>query len=392
MRKLFIILVCLSAQSAAVQAQTKSVRFEWDADFSYFFDNREFAASSDGYSISETLNAAVLTPSAGISVKTSRDVNHRIRLGLDIYKNMGGGETNLSALRELTLFYDAHVAMDRARFEGLAGCFPRSYMEGEYGEAFFDDKYLFTDRNIEGVLMKYRAERFFTELGCDWMGSKGQTRHERFQIFSSGVWHASEWLDLGWAASFYHYASSIEAPGVVDNHLLNPYLRLDLSRLTGLGELSLKAGGLVSYQRNRRVDDTAYDPYGAQVDLTVRNWCFGLKSSLYTGYDQQVYFHDRDVSGAMYGTDLYFGSPFYQLGVYDRTEIWWQPEITDYLDLKLSCHLHFGNAPDGIWLGNRQVLSLVFDLEKLRRPSCISGRAGHPAARRVTSLRDFLNL
>jgi len=391
--KRVILAIALSAVSfASMQAQSKSVRFEWDADYSYFFDNREFASSSDAYSISETLNASVLTPSAGINVRTSKNVNHRLRLGLDIYKTMGGGDDNVSAMREMTLFYDAHVALENARFEGLAGCFPRSYMEGEYGEAFFDDKYVFTDRNVEGVLMKYRAESFFAELGCDWMGSKGQTRHERFQVFSAGTWNAAPWIDLGWAASFYHYASSIEAPGVVDNHLVNPYVRLDFSAPSGLKELSMKAGGLFSYQRNRRVDDLAYDPFGGQFDLTVRNWCFGIRNSLYLGYDQQVYFHDKDVSGAMYGTDLYFGSPFYQLGVYDRTELFWQPSLTTFLDMKLSCVLHFGNAPEGIWLGNRQVFSLVFDLERLRRPSCISGRVGTPGARRSHPVRDFLNL
>lgn len=375
-----------------VSAQQKAVRFEWDADYSYFFDNREFAPSSDEYAYSETVNAAVLTPSVGINVKNTKNVNHRLRLGLDLYKNMGGAEINAGAIRELTLFYDAHVSMENARFEGLAGCFPRSYMEGEYGEAFFDDKYLFTDRNLEGVLMKYRARNFFAELGCDWMGSKGETRHERFQVFSAGNWKASSWLSLGWAGSFYHYASSVVAPGVVDNHLFNPYLKLDFSDFVALKELSLKAGALVSYQRNRRVDEIAYDPYGGQFDLTLKQWSFGIVSSLYLGYDQQVYFYDRDVSGAMYGTDLYFGSPFYQLKRYSRTELFWQPQLTDYLDLKLSCLLHFGSAPDGAWLGSRQVLSLVFDLERLRRPSCVSGRTGQPSVPRPRSLRDFLNL
>lgn len=393
--KNMILVIALSLSSfigGGVHAQTKSVRFEWDVDYNYFFDNREFASSSDRFSVSETVNAAILTPFVGVDLRDSKNVNHRLRLGLDLYKNMGGGETNLSAVREMTLFYDTHVSLRKARFEGLAGCFPRSYMEGEYGEAFFDDKYVFTDRNVEGVLMKCRTSDFFAELGCDWMGRKGQTRHERFQIFSAGVWHAEPWLDLGWAGSFYHYASSIEAPGVVDNHLLNLYVRVDASNLTGLKELSLKVGGLISYQRNRRLDDKAYDPYGLQVDLTIRNWCLGIRNSLYLGYDQQIYFHDFDVSGAMYGTDLYFGSPFYQLGTYDRVELFWQPQLTDYLDLKLSCNLHFGNASDGFWLGSRQVMSLVFDIERHRRPTCVSGKVGYPAAKRITSFRDFLNL
>ena len=82
-----------------------------------------------------------------------------------------------------------------------------------------------------------------------------------------------------------------------------------------------------------------------------------------------------DDGGFKYGNDLYGGSPFYRIvpvnaagyHFYDRAEVYWQPHIADFLDLRLSIAAHF---PDGFkYAGMQQKLSLIFSLDKLLNPT-----------------------
>ena len=90
-----------------------------------------------------------------------------------------------------------------------------------------------------------------------------------------------------------------------------------------------------------------------------------------------AYYNNIDAGGNKYGNLLYRGEPFYRIfpnkgdfkkiGVYDRLEIFYQPHISDYLDLKLSLFFHFveNNLGNISFAGSRQRLSLVFNLDKL---------------------------
>ena len=60
-------------------------RFAWeyDADFRYIFDNREFTPSQDALIPSGTLNTLAFIPTVGFSVQQSQRVHHRLAVGLD---------------------------------------------------------------------------------------------------------------------------------------------------------------------------------------------------------------------------------------------------------------------------------------------------------------------
>jgi len=346
-------------------------RFEWeyDADFLYWFDNREFAASGDRPLASMTLNAVVLTPAVGFRVTQTPRVTHRLRLGVEYAHDMGAADWENLA-REVIVYYDGHVRTRRGMFEGLAGVFPRRYAEGSYSEAFYSDEFRFRDRNLEGVLLKWRASRFYAELGCDWMGQKGFERKERFQVFTAGEWQAARWLSLGWTGSLYHYAGSIAAPGVVDNHLLEPWAKVDLAGGTRWQELSLQAGALLSYQRDRARTHDVLFPTGGELVATVRRWNVALQNTAYFGDNLLPLYAGRDTGGNPYGSMLYFGQPCYT-GFYDRVEASWEPVIARYVSLKLAARAHFTQAG---FLGWQQQFGLVFDLDALRSPGQASGR------------------
>ena len=381
MKKLFcFIFLCLAALPLSAQRQRISIlpdewagrnRFAWeyDAHFQYIFDNGEFDATDHACIPSGTLHIAVLAPTVGFSVQQSRRVHHRLTAGVELAHDMGS-QTWQNLAREPLLFYDVHVQTRQGVFEGLAGMFPRRYLEGAYSDAFYTGMFRNTDRNLEGVLLKWRSSRLYAELGLDWMGQYGETRRERFQIMSAGRWAATDWLALGWTGSFYHYACSVVAPNVVDNHLLEPWLKMDFSRRTDWQELSLQVGLLSSYQRDRARDAQPFLPVGGEVKAVVRRWGVALQNTTYFGDNLLPYYHEPDPSGVAYGGNLYFGARCYE-GFHDIAELVWIPQLTHYLSCRVAARLHFDS---GGFLGWQQQFSLQFNLDALRHRDTASGR------------------
>lgn len=364
---LCFLLLCTLALPAA--AQRDRFAWEYDADLQYIFDNREFAYSQDAWIPSGTMNTLVFAPTVGFSVRQSQRIHHRLSAGVEFAHDMGA-KSWADLPREALVFYDLHMRTRHGVFEGLAGIFPRRYMEGDYSEAFFSGMYKAYDRNLEGVLLKWHLPGLYAELGCDWMGQYGYDRRERFQVFSAGSWQATSWLRLGWTGSFYHYACSQLAPNVVDNHLLEPWLKLDASRRTPWQELSLQAGALVGYQCERDRMDQPLIPFGGEVKLTARRWDIALQNTAYWGADLMPLFHRIDPAGIMYGTDLYFGTPCYD-GFFDLLELAWMPSLSRYMGIRLAARAYFNQ---GGFLGWQQQFSLRFSLDALRHRDTVSGR------------------
>ena len=380
MRQLFCfaLLVALALPVSAQRPHSYSAvgdlsarnRFSWeyDADFQLIFDNREFAPSGGAFIPSGTMNTAVFAPTVGFSVQQSRQVHHRLAVGVELAHDLGV-RTWEGLATEPVLFYDVHVQTEKGVFEGLAGVFPRRYLEGDYTEALFSGMYRNTDRYVEGLFLKWRAKRFYTELGCDWMGQFGAGR-ERFQVISFGRWAATEWLSLGWTGSFYRYGASAATRNVVDNHLLEPWIKMNFSQRTSWQELSVQLGALASYQHDRAQSSSPFLPYGGELKLTARRWNVGVSNITYLGRDLMPYFRETDPSGAIYATSLYFGTPCYS-GFYDYAEVAWIPQISHYLFLRVAAKFHFGQ---GGFLGWQQQFSLRFNLDALRHRDTAMGR------------------
>lgn len=67
----------------------KAIKFAYDINFEYNFDNREFDTGGNLYTNSMTINAARLTPMAGFKINEGNKSEHKVMLGIDILKNMG---------------------------------------------------------------------------------------------------------------------------------------------------------------------------------------------------------------------------------------------------------------------------------------------------------------
>ena len=372
---------CLSLQA---HSQIKA-SFAYNVDFQMQFDNREFYRSS--FTPSMTVFGARLTPSAGISLKTS-DTWHCLMAGIDVRKDFGNSpvsidrapagsqETdpklnNLNLFREITLYYQMNAEGDRTDVSLVAGVFPRRLSEGYYSRAFFSDSLRFYDNNLEGLLVKINRPKAYYEVGCDWMGMYGAYRRERFMIFSSGDASVLSWMKLGYSAYLYHYSCSSIADGVVDNVLLNPYIRFDLARHIKGQKLSFRLGWLQAMQNDRAMVGKYVFPGGAELDFDVMKWNVGIRNELFIGKNMMPYYSSLDPAGFAYGNDLYMGSPFYQVhddgnssvGVADRLEIYYETRFKmAYLNLRASAIFHFNGRK---YSGCRQMVSLNFNFGEL---------------------------
>ena len=347
-------------------------RFAWeyDVDFQYVLDNRAFGASWDGYTPSGTLHTVVLTPTAGFSIQQNRRVHHRLTAGIEFAYDMGV-QSWRDLPRELILYYDGHARTRNGSFEGLAGIFPRRFLEGNYSEAFFSDSTKFNDRNLEGALLKWRSDRFYAEVGLDWTGKTSPLKRERVQVMSAGQWKATHWLSLGWTGSYFHYAGSPAAPGIVDNHLLEPWVKVDFSRRTAWQELSLQAGLMAAYQNDRVQAEQPEYLTGCEIVAVARRYSFSLENTLYFGDNLMPLYGRPDVAGIGYGHDLFYGNPFYRSDFYDRLEVAWAPQITQYLSLRVAARFHFHDTG---FVGWQQQLTLRLSLDALRNRELPAGR------------------
>ncbi len=383
--KISILLFLISCISAAAQENKPSL--EYDVDFETLFDNREYYKSN--FSNSMTIFGTRLSPSVGFSVpQNSLGLSHKIMIGIDIRKDFGASplDTSLDAadpaeadprlnnwklFDEISLYYNLRKKFERSELEVYAGVFPRKIMEGDYSEAFFSDSLKFYDNNLEGLILKLRRPKSYWELGCDWIGQRGVARKEKFMIFSAGEAQLNSFLNLGYAAYMYHFAGSHKAEGVVDNILINPYLKFDFAQDLNFQDFSLRLGWLQSLQHDRVFVGHYVFPSGGEAEFNVKKWNFGLSNRLFYGRNMMPYYNDNDAAGDKYGSRLYFGDPFYRVhdssanrgpGLYDCLELFYEPFKTKYLAIKISARFHFNDTK---YSGCQQIVGIKFNLNEL---------------------------
>ena len=352
-RLILILLLAISSASALAQA-----KFFTGSSLDYVFDNHEFEASGGAYISSRTIHFVRVSNTLGWDFSQSDNVSHKLIFGVDMVKQMGAEVDGLKNLVEdVPIYYNGGFDDGEKVFRAAAGCFPRRFVKGKYSELMMSEETLETDFNLDGMYLSYGKGEFFTELALDWMGKYGNTSRERFQILSYGSFGEGSALSFGWAGSFYHYAGSVAAPGVVDNHHLQIFGKLDLLSDSADSEMSVKLSALVSYQKDRRMDDLRL-PFGGEAEVNLRWKSLWFRNvTAYTG-NMLPFFNDLDVAGNKYGDMLYRGSDFYK-GFYDLAELFWMPRITRKLDLKVSFRFHF--ASQG-FLGFEQRLALFYDI------------------------------
>ena len=354
-RRLTTLFLMILLPASAVFAQGK---FFTGSGINYVFDNHEFARSHNAYIPSETIHFVRVAHLFGWTFEQNDNLSYNMVLGVDLVKQMG---TKVDALRDIVedipVFFESGYNDGSKTFNVAFGSYPRKMVKGVYSELLMSEETIETDFNLDGAYLGFSKGAFTAELALDWMGKYGKARKERFQILSYGSWEALTALSLGWAGSFYHYAGSVEAPGVVDNHHLQAFVKYDFAAGSERSELSLKLSALGSYQKDLLKDDLRL-PFGGELEAKAAWKSFGIRNVTAYTRDMLPFYDDTDSAGNLYGDMLYRGSKFYK-GFYDLTELYWAPRITRKLDIKLSLRYHWGR--EGL-LGSEQRFSLLFDI------------------------------
>ncbi len=265
-----------------------------------------------------------------------------------------------------------------------AGIFPKS-LGAEYPDLFYSDYLKFYDSNYEGLLLTFRRAKAYYEVGCDWLGMYGAESRERFIIFSHGRSAVSPWFTIGYYAYMHHYSHSEAVRNVMDNVLINPYMTFDFTSngaWRALDKFYVTLGWQQGAQQDRAGVGHYVFPSGWEGTIGLQKWNVGVQNRLFIGSCMMPYYSSTDALGNVYGSSLYLGEAFYRMyepeisgytdegglyciqktrGYYDRVELYFQPHICSFLDLRIAARFHF---LDTGYAGCQQVVSLIFKLNK----------------------------
>ena len=345
--------------SAFLSARAQQVRPEFRVRVDGFFLNGEFDVSGNQLASSNTLAGIVAKPYVGVRFGKE----HRLMGGFSALQYFG--TPGQGPKLEGALWYQ----YDKGVFTLAAGIFPRSALKGAYSTAIVSDGVRLVDAHLEGFLLQWHKDRSHYEIALDWNGKYGPGRREQFNVITSGDGWVTPWLALGWEGMFHHYACSKEAVDVVDDHLLHPYVKADFASFTGLQTLSVQAGVMAGFQRNRYMEETARLPLGVNLTVTAMKWGFGLRNQFYYGNSQAPYYRELDSTGEVFGSHLYMRSSFWQIrtdgasaGYYDRADLFWQKNLGAYVRLAVQLRFYFGQ---GGYVGCQQLLHATVNLDKI---------------------------
>jgi hypothetical protein len=307
----------------------------WNVDFYSFFDNREYNSE---YNFSQTFFGTRLTPEVGLSVGKGQ----KIMVGTNLF--FENGKKQFQEQPEVTAYYQ----YDAPNFAANAGIFPRERMLGNFPSAFLYDSISIYDPNMSGILLQSQGDYGFAEFAIDWNGYRTNTQRESFLMLSAGRCYFNR-LYTGYHFSYFHYARTWNAPDslhLVDNGLVHLFAGVDLTPANGKDSIYVQAGYLRGAQRIRGTQTCEY-PAGLLAELYYRHKKFGIKNTLYVG-DRQMNFYKQ------FGSNLYWGDPYFQSNTYNRTELFWNIVENKKLAIKLSSIHHY----DGKVFGWQQVLTL----------------------------------
>ena len=338
-----VVVVALVASVAPATAQ----RLRVGADFTTFFDNKEYA--SLGFDESGTLFSARLTPKVGIEWAECNE----LMFGVDMVQNFGHDAKFLSDVG-VQLYY----AFRAPRVKALVGIFPRSEMRGLQQPLFFDRDYRYYHHTIAGVLARYESAKHsgsYVEMAMDYTGMRDKYVRESFDITLS-AYHRIKGLELGLDGMMRHYGKDLDEmtnDGVVDNLLVVPYVGYKLS--VKEFDLDFRLSYMQALQRDRHFENRWQAPMGGELYCAVSRWGVTLSNRLYVG-GSLLPFMSR------YGAALYHSEPLYSTteGIVESVQLSY---CRSFFDDTLSVGAGITLDYDGTGLGTRQWVQLDVKLD-----------------------------
>lgn len=343
------------------------IRFAYSIALDTYFDNMEYDKS--GFADSGTIFGSRMNAFAGLTT-IGENSRHTLLVGIETNRDFGSGS---SSSHRINFNYSFIYRQGLRRYEVYAGVFPRAWQKIDWSTAFYSERKLWYDPNMEGLLVRYEDPYTSAVLGCDWTGMFGSTAttREEFTVFSALDYKPWSHVGFGYHAYMTHYANSTVSYGVVDNILAEPYVKVDLDRVL-IRKLNFRIGYIQSLQRDRNVTHDFLTPGLVELTSNAQVWRIGIDNRLYVGSNIIPYYNSSDASGNIYGSSLYDSDPFFSIredgsdraGFYDRLELYWTPFYSRHFKLKVSSVFHFHN---GSFSGSQQMVSIKYELTNLKK-------------------------
>lgn len=335
---------------------TSKPRFLYNVDFSTYFDNREYRSP---YQTPRTLFAFRLSPEIGVGLTDVHGGSHRLMAGVHYTQPLGAGWKQVRF--SPTAYYD----YDYRGFSVALGAIPFTHRIEVLPDWLQYDSIAYARPNIQGALMSYSSRWGFAEFMCDWRGAQLPEQREMFRLVLNGEFRW-KWLTAGGYFTLNHkanYAPPTPREGVCDDIFIHPRVGVNLSGYVPLDSLALRTGYVVGIQ-NHRDAHLSQIPQGVLVELFL-NWRFlGLRNVFYYGGNMLPYY-------AEFGADLHQGDPFYQSGLYNRTDVFAYLYRNNFVNCCFSWNLHY----DGHHLQHQQQLIVYFSLDGLKQNKTVKLRS-----------------
>lgn len=322
------------------------VQLLYDVDFTTYFDNREYRAP---YQIPQTILNFRLSPQIGVRILDRVGGTHELVAGVSYTQRLGGN------WRDVQFNPIAYYHFNYRGFDLGMGAIPYMRRIMPIPEWLMYDSLTYMHPNIQGALLQYSDERGFVEFMCDWRGAQTVERREMFRLLVNGQYQYKA-LQVGGLAHMNHKAS-FAAPNheyVMDDIHANAFIGADLTKYTPFDSLSIRAGYIFGWQRDREVDQSFLN-HGLIIELYANWWFFGLKNTFYYGDNLQPLRPRNEF--------ICLGDPFYQSRIYNRTDIFAYLYRSSFVNFYFSWNMHY----DGNSLQHQQQMIVRFQLEPLMR-------------------------
>jgi hypothetical protein len=329
-KRLYLITIVLILISRAASAQNLDVHFNALG----FFDNREY---KEFVKRSRTYSGTRIALDVGLNI----DSMHHFIIGANGIHEFGAGPYFLKVNPV------AYYSYTGRQWLFNAGEFPREGLLTDYPRAMLNDTLRYYRPNVEGLLTRFKSEHVTETIWIDWVSRQTATDREQFLFGFSGKYKPSLTGPLYVA----HYAFMLHDAGpsvpipndhIQDNGAIQVKLGADFSHKTVFDSLSFEAGGMLSLERVRGLDNFQ-KPVGFVANAFLSYKRFALFDEFYTGD----------------GHHIAFGDAYYEKSTYNRLDIIYTPFL--YKGLRGQFVVSFHQTP-GNTGSNQEAFRLTYDI------------------------------
>ncbi|MEB0262373.1 MULTISPECIES: hypothetical protein [unclassified Mucilaginibacter] len=328
-RKIYLALLVTILAAGALSAQN----VDFHLNGMGFFDNREY---KDFVARSRTYSGVRIAADVGFNI----DSNNHFIFGANALHEFGG---NPFFVRVNPVAYYSYTGKN---WLFNAGAFSREGLLTDYPRAMLNDTLRYFRPNVEGLLTRFKSNHVTETVWIDWVSRQTNTDREQFLFGFSGKYQPS--LNSPFYVSHYFFllhdaGAAILLPNdhIQDNGAAQVKIGADLSHRTFLDSLSIEAGGMLSLERTRGVDDFQ-KPKGFVANAYLSYKRFALFDEFYKGD----------------GHRILFGDAFYEKSTYNRLDIIYTPFIAKGLKGQFVFSLH--NTPG--YSSNQEAFRLIYDI------------------------------